>query len=251
MGILDSIVGGLSKNPSFVALAGLGIVAFIFRDKISSFFSDITGGVETAQEVGQTVGILNDNLQGNLTGLQDILSGKILEDVQLPKIELPTFNFDFGSILSGLFPQEPTAIPTVQESSPLLEQVFRPLDFNTERTDVSFGTEIIVPQGDELNLGGGLSFIGGTTTFGDNLVDTLTEVLRAFPQLSASQARNLLDDNQGLTQSQFLLVNPLGSSSLSSAGVDPDQILNNAGDFSGLTSEQIAQLLTGGNINNF
>jgi len=46
MGFLDS----LSKNPSAIALAALGIGLFIFRDKISGFFSDITGGAEgTAQ----------------------------------------------------------------------------------------------------------------------------------------------------------------------------------------------------------
>jgi len=104
-----------------------------------------------------------------------------------------------------------------------------------------------------LGFGGG-TFEGGLTTFGDNIVDTFGEVLNIFPDLRASQISNLLEEFQGLTSSEFArIVNPLDSiTSLSSAGGDPDQILrNSSGDFSGLTPEQISQLLTGGNINNF
>lgn len=63
MGILDSI----SKNPSFLALAALGIGLFIFRDRISGFFSDITGGAEGTAQIAETGGILARNLQSNLT----------------------------------------------------------------------------------------------------------------------------------------------------------------------------------------
>jgi len=110
-----------------------------------------------------------------------------------------------------------------------------------------------VPFNDPTNLGGGLSFIGGTTTFGDqsNLVDTLSEVLNIFPNLTASQAANALFANPDLTANEFAQITPF-QPSISSAGVDPDQIFNNAsGGFSGLTPEQIANILTGGNISNF
>jgi len=70
--------------------------------------------------------------------------------------------------------------------------------------------------------------------------------------LRANQIDDLLEQNQGLTASQFRLINPIPETSLSSEGVDPAQVLlNSASGFTGLTPEQIAQLLTGGNINNF
>jgi len=110
-----------------------------------------------------------------------------------------------------------------------------------------------VPFNDPTGLAGGGSFIGGTTTFGDqtNIVDTLSEVLAIFPQLTASQASNALFSNPNLTANDFAQITPI-QPSISSAGGDPEQIINNAsGGFSGLTPEQIANILTGGNISNF
>jgi len=99
--------------------------------------------------------------------------------------------------------------------------------------------QIIVPPVDVFGFGGGGSFIGGVTTLGSNIVDTLSEVLQAFPNLTASQAANLLSENQGLTQTEFSFISPFAPS-ISSAGGDPEQILLNAsGGFSGLTPEQI------------
>jgi len=108
-----------------------------------------------------------------------------------------------------------------------------------------------VPFNDPTGLGGGVSFIGGTTTFGSGIVDTLSEVLTIFPNLTASQAANALFANPDLTKNEFAQITPF-QSSISSAGGDPDQIFNNAsGGFSGLTAQQIANILTGGNISNF
>jgi len=98
--------------------------------------------------------------------------------------------------------------------------------------------------------GGGPSFIGGTTTFGSNIIDTLSEVLNIFPGLSASQAANVLSEFPGLTGSEFKQINPFVPS-ISSSGFETQQLLNASGGFSGLTSEQIAFILTGGNIQNF
>jgi len=110
---------------------------------------------------------------------------------------------------------------------------------------------IDINQFNNFGIGGGPSFIGGSTTFGNNIVDTLSEVLNIFPNLTASQAADALAENQGLTANQFALVDP-DIINISSAGVDPDQIILNAsGGFSGLTPEQIAFILTGGNIQNF
>jgi len=108
-----------------------------------------------------------------------------------------------------------------------------------------------VPFNDPTGLGGGESFIGGTTTFGSGIVDTLSEVLAIFPNLTASQAADALAENSGLTKNEFAQISP-DIINISSAGGDPDQIINNAsGGFSGLTPEQIANILTGGNISNF
>jgi len=110
-----------------------------------------------------------------------------------------------------------------------------------------------VPKSNPFGIGGGGSFIGGTTTFGDtdNIVDTLSEVLNIFPNLTASQAADALAQNVGLTANEFAQVDP-DIINISSSGFDSDQIILNAsGGFSGLTPEQIAFILTGGNISNF
>jgi len=289
MGILEN----LTKNPSFLALAGVGIVLFIFKDKISDFFSTISGGAAAASQAGEITQTALDTLQGNQQGLIDSLNqlttdfGQFQTDVGTNFANIPDF-------FSNLFNQQQDDTPPqanlsdadkqaaanaleINRLRSMLENQLAAIpadenlsgsEFASARNANEFrarqeaalqaalrtggqGSAITVPIGNELGLGGG-TFQGGVTTLGDNLVDTLSEVLRAFPQLSASQASNLLADNQGLTQSEFSFVNPFGSSSLSSAGVDPDQIFNNSsGGFSGLTPEQIAQLLTGGNISNF
>lgn len=63
MGILDS----LTRNPGLLGLAALGIGLFIFRDRISGFFSDITGGAAGTAQIAETGGILAKNLTSNLT----------------------------------------------------------------------------------------------------------------------------------------------------------------------------------------
>jgi len=117
----------------------------------------------------------------------------------------------------------------------------------------NMGIGFDVPFNDPTNLAGGGSFIGGTTTFGDqtNIIDTLSEVLGIFPNLTASQAANALFANPDLTANQFAQITPI-QPSISSAGGDPEQIFNNTSDpsLSGLTPEQIFQKLFG-NITNF
>jgi len=111
----------------------------------------------------------------------------------------------------------------------------------------------VVPASDPFGLGGGEGFIGGKTTFGDSgeIVDTLSEVLSIFPNLTASQAADALTENVGLTKNEFAQVDP-DIINISSAGIDPAQIfLNASGGFSGLSAEDIVKMLTGGNISNF
>jgi len=265
MGILDS----LSKNPALLALGALGIGLFIFRDKISGFFSDITGGAEAAATLGS-------NFNSNLQGIQDITEGinTFLADPfagfefptlpavtlpTLPAFEFPTFefpNFDniftgIGDFIGGIFPPaEATPSAPFDGSEGFIGPIAPPI-IPTAPIQTDFeGGVITVPAGNELGFGGGPSFIGGETTFGSNIVDTLSEVLNLFPNLTASQAADALAANQGLTGSEFALINPdvINISNIIEGG-DTGPVTS--GDFTGLTPEQIAQLLTGGNITNF
>jgi len=259
---------GFFNNPSVFALAAIGIGLFLFRDKISNFFSQITGGVEGAAEIGETAGILNENFQGFLTGVQDLTSGKFLEGFEFPEIKLPDFNFpssetffgdlqnQFTNFLGNIIPTV-DAVPEIDSSSQdAIDKAIQtqgdvfstekivPVDFNPERTTSIFGTEIVVPKGNEFEIGGGLSFIGGSTTFGDNLVDTLSEVLNIFPSLTASQARDALEENTGLSASQFRLIDP-DVRNISNLEEENVIFRNSSGGFTGLTPEQIFKLISG------
>ena len=80
----------------------------------------------------------------------------------------------------------------------------------------------------------------------DNLVDTFTEALALFPDLRASQIADLLASNQGLTGSQFALIDPRGDINISSEGVDQPQVRNvSIGCSTGLTPQQISALISG------
>jgi len=99
MGILDN----LTKNPSLLALAALGIGLFIFRDRISGFFSDITGGAKGTAQIAETGGILSRNFTSFLTATplpEDPIFGesgffanisKGISDFKLPSFEFPSF----------------------------------------------------------------------------------------------------------------------------------------------------------------
>lgn len=257
MGIIDS----LTKNPGLLALAALGIGLFIFRDKISGFFSDITGGAQGAAQIAETGGILGENLQSNLTGIQDILSGDIFKGFEFPKLEFPTFelptfefpniNLDLGKIFAPRDPTDITETPAAEGRADDRGRIFSTPIIDPIRTMLEGPTRILVPQADELGFGGGPSFMGGVTTLGNNIIDSLSEVLSIFPGLTASQARDALEENPGLTGSQFGLINPdVINISNAFEGGDTGPVTSDP-NFTGLTPQQIATLLTGGNISNF
>jgi hypothetical protein len=93
-----------------------------------------------------------------------------------------------------------------------------------------------------------LGFVGGKTTMGDNVVDTLSEVLKLNPKLSASQARDALNEFKGLSPEQFLKVNS-DVINLSNAGKEkiPNVLLNAQGvkgkNLDGLSAEEISSML--------
>ena len=192
----DSIgkgLGGFFSSPFGLGLLALGAL-FIFRDKISQF---VQSGLES---VGSGIGgSININLP-DLPALPDL--------PDLPG--LPSLPDIFGDIFGGKptapEPQPPLITSTTgtvpPSAPPIVIGDFNPFD------TIGDETGIVVAPKDEFGLGGGLTFVSGVTTFGDNLVDTLSEVLSIFPNLTASQARDALEENPGLTGSQFRFINP-------------------------------------------
>jgi len=113
MGVLEN----LAKNPAVLGIAAVGIIAFIFRDKISDFLSNITGGAETAN-------LLGENLLSNLQGTQDLLNNLTsflttnpFENFEFPTFEFPTF--EFPNIFGQPEPQPPTPGPISDPDFPL------------------------------------------------------------------------------------------------------------------------------------
>ena len=201
----DSIgkgLGGFFSSPFGLGLLALGAI-FIFRDKISEFFQ---------------------------SGFDSIVAGlggvnlNILPSIELPSVELPSGEGILDSLLDkfkGIQLPDIFGAPTPDPPEPLITFVTGTVpesappivigDFNPFDT-IGDETGIVVAPKDEFGLvtvTPGSTFTGaGITTFGDNLVDTLSEVLSIFPQLTASQARDALEENPGLTGSQFRLINP-------------------------------------------
>jgi len=184
MGILDN----LTKNPSLLGLAALGIGLFIFRDKISGFFSDITGGAQGTAQIAETGGILARNLQSNLTatplpedpifGEQGFFAGvtDFFSNFKLPSFEFPSFADPegtgglgsmggIGKLPSILSPQgsvvrdlieTPFAVANVeetqagfQERSQAFAETFPGIAFSTSLTDdITFGRQLSRNQED-------------------------------------------------------------------------------------------------------
>jgi len=268
MGIFDS----LTKNPSLILLAGVGIALFVFRDKISNFFSGISGGAQAVGTAGEISNTLLDNLQGNLTGTQNALEGineffsqplPTLPEVQLP--QAPSFNFEFPDIagfFQGLFPGAPTPDPLPEQAfdSFIPTEINQPVsldDFinNFLPAPISPNVQSGLDTGQQFQ-GGGVSFIGGSVNETPIEFLTVSQIVDQFG-VSASQAVNILaqaQDNFG--DFDFGTNTGSGIGSVTNDPIFNTQLPNQESntsnpEFSGLTPEQIALMLTGGNISNF
>jgi len=257
MGILDT----LSKNPSFLALAALGVGLFIFRDKISGFFSDITGGAQGTAQVAKTAGILAENFESFLTltpkaddpifgesgffaGIGEFFSNFKLPE--FPSFELPSFpSFPEAipeegdpAFVGPVQPQEPFMLPPTLPITP-------PQDFGVTVAP-NLLDQIIAPF-----TGGGVSFEGGTIfeTPIENL--SLSQIIDQF-MVTASQAADIKAQAIGFTPEEqaFLGQGDIGAAPI---GIDTPDFGGITGDpqFQGLTPEQIFLQLVGGNISNF
>jgi len=254
---VGSFLGGILNNPGAVAIA-LGIGALlVFRKPITEAFASF----------GENFGKLPDITLPTIN-FPDF------KFPEFPEIKFPDFKFpEFPDVFAGtndFFEGQQNALTDFVDSiTKNLDNVFQPIGTKdiTEtpaaigrasdrdrtiaeiiepiRTILGGSDSLIIPSGDELDLGGGPSFVGGTTTFGSNIIDTFFEALSIFPDLSASELSNLLAENVGLTGSEFALIDPAGEINISSAGEDPIQtLLNSSGGFTGLTPEQISALIT-------
>jgi len=300
MGILST----LAKNPTLIALGALGIGLFIFRDKISTFFSNITGGAETAN-------LLGENLLSNLQGTQDLLLGinKFFTDFKFPELpsfefpsfEFPEFKFEFPSFDlfgpgpmmpqkmvedTGLFTPEQLALcecgsSIVQDAFGNVNQVCKqcakppgpdpnlakePSDAELFAKDFPETFQELTPvqqflvtdKGVDISsflldeptqqfTGGGISFMGGSIfeTPIENL--SLSQIIDKF-MVTASQAANLKAIAQGFTpEEEKFLQGP--QDVIGFTGFNPPAVSDPQ--FQGLTPEEIALKLTGGNIQNF
>lgn len=101
---------------------------------------------------------------------------------------------------------------------------------------------------EQVFTGGGVSFEGGTIR--ENPIDTLSEVLATFPQLSASQAADFLSQFSGILPSELGGIDP-DIRNISGQLSEPISLLPASGGFSGVTPEEIFRRLVGGNISNF
>ena len=236
MGILDKI----SKNPTLIGLGVIAVLAFVCRDKISAFASGISGGAETVSNLGQTGNILSENLLGNLTGIQDIFKG--ISDFKFPSFELPTFNFDLG--LDKLFAPTPSTDFTETAQNEARANRSRETFFTTQPIE-NFNVQTQFP--DQTFQGGGPSFIGGSVSEIPVERLSLSQIIDRF-MVTASQATDIraraLDYFGGFD---------FGTNTGSGIGNIPviPNIGQTSGGFQGLTPEEIALRLTGGNTSNF
>lgn len=251
MGILDS----LTKNPGLLGLAALGIGLFVFRDKISGFFSDITGGAAGAAQVAETGGILAGNLQSNLEGIQGITTGitDFFTGFQLPQINFPALDFfasgqpfpDVQDPIAALSAFARSLVPTESGDITTTPAAVGRASTRDRILDVAqiFVPEIGVVQSaieGQQFAGGGPSFIGGTVfetpITGESTLGFIIDKLG----VTASQAADIRAQAGGFTPEENVFL-----------GIGTNPPVTSDPTFTDLTPEEIALRLTGGVITRF
>lgn len=103
---------GLGATLGLSGIAIIGVLAFVFRDKISDFFSTITGGAEAASTASEITNTALDTLQGSQQGILDTLNS-------------------LTNTISGLFNQTPQPPPeTFTPPVKTDEVIVAPLDLS-------------------------------------------------------------------------------------------------------------------------
>jgi len=122
--------------------------------------------------------------------IQDVNTGKIEQKCLVCQDVTPDFS---GTTVI----QVPDEIPSITGENIRLNQ--------TDDIILNQIVESELPT-DQVFSGGGVSFIGGVVR--ENPVDTLTEVLNLFPELSASQAADFLNEFLGISPTDALRIDP-------------------------------------------
>ena len=221
-----SFLGGLANNPAVVIIAIVGIALFIFRDKISGAFASVGegfGNINIELPALPTIEfpsfpefptfefptIALPDIFGGATGGPVEQVGGFFEGIQ------QQINDFFSGVTGGGTtppqfegagtPEDPFIVPSggggtgvpIQDE---LEVVFTPFIPSPEPI------EVLDPEAGGEFGGGGPSFEGGFIF--ENPIDTLSEVLAAFPQLTASQAADFLAEFSGILPSQLPFIDP-------------------------------------------
>jgi len=272
-----------------VALLGLGAI-ILFREQIGSFFKSISGGVETAENVSGISNILRENLLDSLSGIQTGLTGlsdqfssfkfpdlsgvfsNILNNQQSILAGQTVSSGDDGTTVTipGDTMIDPNTGVVTSETGPLLNLddeskrlALIALEEGKERSRLAneqfdidrgiFTTQPIIDFNVQTQFpgqvfrGGGPSFQGGSVSEIPIERLSLGQIIDRF-NVTASQASDIraraLDDFGGFD---------FGTNTGSGIGNIPviPNIGQTSGGFQGLTPQEIALRLTGGNISNF
>jgi len=220
-------LGGILNNPAVVIIAIVGIALFLFRDRISSAFASVGEGLVNIQlpEISLPDITFPELPTFEFPSLPPIFGGGEPEP-QPPEagpvppdesggfggLEIPegcTVNPD-GTIAC---PTPPTfdvcaTFPDLCEQPPIAAepQPFFPVEPVPPDTSSPFPIEVLDPEAGGEFGGGGVGFEGGFIF--ENPIDTLSEVLAAFPQLTASQAADFLSQFSGILPSQLPFIDP-------------------------------------------
>jgi len=257
-----SFLGGFANNPGVVIIAVVAIALFLFRDRISNAFASI----------GEGFGSINIDLPAFPT-------------FEFPTFEFPTFEFPTIEFPSFEFPNVGDALGSIGESiTEAVGQVLNPQGAPTTESEgeaVDFtesgmaaargerGETGDVPSVEEVLEGptGGVTvapslldtviapFVGGGPSFeGGTIFETpieflsLSQIIDRF-MVSATEAASIRAEAIGFTEEEqiFLAQGEVDVGGFVAGG--PPAVSDPS--FEGLTIEEIALRLTGGNISNF
>lgn len=255
MGILDSIIKGITGNPIVGAALVIGVPLFLFRKQIGEFFDPVGQAFEGAGEaIGGAGQAITDLFGGAGEAIGGIFEGPpqaFGEIGEAIPIGPPAPDFfqgftDFfagiGETLGGIIPSVPEVQGAIQfppEERPLtLAQFAEP-----ERIIAPVETQI----SDQQFFGGGPSFIGGTIFETSIERLSLGQIIEMGLAGSASEAASLKAEATGFTDEELAFlergqeISPLG---------DVGPVVSDV-QFAGLSPQEIALRLTGGPITRF